>query len=529
MNDEELRRYVERLADREALDWAAAERELPAPHLRGLRRVESIASAYRRAARAGAGTPRFSRLLLIERVGGGAGGDVWRAHDPLLDRDVALKLRVADDRDAQARSQLLDEARVLARVDHPSLLRVLGADLNAGRLGVWSEFLDGENLDARREREGRIGAEEARSLGASMCAALAALHVAGFVHGDIKPANVMRTRAGRYVLCDLGSAVALRGGGERQVSGTPLYLAPEVAAGGAPGVASDLYALGATLYRQLAGEAPIEADTLPDLLEAHRQGRRSRLRDARPDLPAALVAAIDRALDPDPAKRYASAGEFEAALAGARKPSWVPALAAAALAAVAIAALALLRPQTVPIAQDLRWFRGDGAAPLFDGADVRRGDTLYADLRCTRACWLYVFAEDGAHVTSRLFPAAGTQANPLAPSAPLRLPGKIAGDDRHWRVGPAQGESERLLLVVAARALAPAETETIAAVGDATDTAIAGETFRGIDALVRPPGNAAGGLDDIARRLRTDASTVELHWLRLRRSDFDTASAAQSR
>ncbi|MFC4821491.1 serine/threonine protein kinase [Dokdonella ginsengisoli] len=524
MNDEELRRFVERLADREALDWNTAERRLGASQLRGLRRVESIVSAYRRFDDHDP-THRFQRLLLHERIGGGFGGEVWRAHDPLLERDVALKLRGTGAPDLQREARLLEEARALARIDHVNVLRVLGADVAGGRLGVWSEYIDGEDLETRMHRDGRIGAEEARSLGAALCGALAAVHAAGFLHGDVKPSNVMRTRDGRHVLCDLGSAVPLRGGETRALaSGSPLYLAPEVLAGGRPGVASDLYALGATLFHLLGGRAPVEGEDLEQLAAAHRIGKRHRLRELRPDLPGELVAAVERAVDPDPARRFAGAGAFEAALAS-RPAKWRPfAFAAMAAAALVLVGLALHAPAPGVLASEVRWSRGD-ATPLYDGAGVRRGDTLYLDLRCTRACWAYVFAEDGTREVSTLFPLPTTRANPQTAGTAQRLPGRIEGSDRHWRIGPASGSEERVLLVVADAAVSALETT------DANPLALAeGERYRGVDAVVAaPPPALAAGLDALAARLHEQQAAVEMHWLRLRRTDLTAADGVQSR
>lgn len=524
MNDEELRRFVERLADREALDWNTAERRLGANQLRGLRRVESIVSAYRRFDDRDP-TQHFQRLLLQQRLGGGFGGEVWRAHDPLLERSVALKLRGDDAGDLQRDARLLDEARALAGIDHPNVLRVLGADVDGGRLGIWSEYVDGEDLETRMRRDGRIGAEEARSLGAALCGALAAVHRAGFVHGDVKPSNVMRTRDGRFVLCDLGSAVALRrdGGTRALASGSPLYLAPEVLAGAAPGVASDVYALGATLFHLLGGRAPVEGEDLARLLAAHRDGTRLRLRDLRPELPRELVAAIERAIDPLPARRFASAGAFEAALIPPPAPRWRAYALGAAVAALlaALTVLAVRPPAPTALAGEVRWLRGDGA-PLFDGAAVRQGDTLSLRLRCARACWAYVYAEDGARAVSTLFPLPAARANPQAAGAAFDLPGTIDGSARRWRVGPAEGAEERLLLIIADRALTALETpaKTVAPIDE--------PRYRGIDAVVAATEAAPVGLDALAAQTRAEPQ-VETHWLRLRRSDFAQAPAAQSR
>jgi len=530
MHERDLQRYLEQLADRQPLDWEAATQELPPARLRALRHIDSIANAYRRVC-ATQSSERFARLILLERIGGGFGGEVWRARDPALDRDVALKLHDAGPIEARRRGRLLDEARTLAKIDHPNVLRVLGADVSDGRVGVWTEFVAGENLESRGARDGRIGAEEARSLGIALCGALAAVHRAGFVHGDLKPANVMRTRDGRYVLCDLGSAVALRGevSAHALASGSPLFLAPEVLAGGRPGIASDIYALGATLFQLLAGAAPVGGASLPELLAAHREGRRRRLRDLRPDLPSGLVATIEQTLAASPAQRPASAGTLQSALAERPRPlRGAATIAATAVVAIAIALfVAGRRPPPLALSSDVRWFRNDAGAPLFDGATVQQGDTLRLELSCARPCWTYVLAEDGTHDVATLFPLPATRTNPQIERIPLQLPGIVDGADRRWRIGPAHGEEERMLLVVAESALAMLDSSAhpLARAEDIR--------HRGVDALVAAPLPASEtGLDALAARLRDlSAPSTELHWLRLHRSDAgDTpASGAQTR
>lgn len=515
MNDGELRDFVERLADRAEVDWTLAERRLDPTRLRGLRRVESIVSAYRRIDVPPAAS-RFQHLQLQYRLGGGFGGEVWRAWDATLERTVALKLH-DDAAGERPRARLLEEARALARIDHPNVLRVLGAGIADSRVGIWSEFVDGEDLDARVRREGRLGADEVRAIGMTLCAALAAVHRAGFVHGDIKPANVLRTVEGRYLLCDLGSAVPLRNrvAVRSLASGSPLYLAPEVLAGGAPGVASDVYALGTTLFHLLTGTAPVDGDDVDALLAAHAQGRKRRLRDLRPDLPAALVAAIERALETRPELRHASAGAFESALAAqpAKMPAAPTVAVVAAVLALAIGAAAWLATGNAPLVRTAAWHRGDATAtPLHDGTAVQRGDTFRLDLDCARTCWAYVFSEDGTREVTPLFPLAGTLANPL--HGAQRLPGNADGSERHWRFGEAHGEHERLLLLVAPASLDP----------PAAATGADGPRFRGVDAIVAPSGAAGDDrLEAIAASaLARQPGTLAFRLL-LRRSDADAS------
>jgi tetratricopeptide (TPR) repeat protein len=159
-----------------------------------------------------------------------------------------------------------------------------------------------------------MGASEVSALGVDVCRALAAVHAAGLVHGDIKAQNVMRENGGRLVLMDFGAGRA-QGSVAANVAGTPMYLAPEVLAGAPPTSRSDIYSVGVLLFHLLTAAYPCTADDLAGLRTAHANGSRVWLRDLRPDLPDHLVETIERALDSDPARRFATAGEMEHAFA----------------------------------------------------------------------------------------------------------------------------------------------------------------------------------------------------------------------
>jgi eukaryotic-like serine/threonine-protein kinase len=142
---------------------------------------------------------RWGSFELLECIGSGNFGSVYRAHDR-LDREVAVKLL---HHEAVDRGRLLDEAKRLARVRHPNVVHVYGADEAAGVAGFWMELIAGDTLSALVAQHGPFGAEEAAAIGRTLCAALAAVHGVGLIHQDVKARNVMRERgdrAGRYVL-----------------------------------------------------------------------------------------------------------------------------------------------------------------------------------------------------------------------------------------------------------------------------------------------------------------------------------------
>jgi TolB-like protein/Tfp pilus assembly protein PilF len=260
---------------------------------------------------------RWNHLVIAERVGGGTFGDVYRARDTRLDREVALKLLRRRAPSEALTSQILSEGRLLARVAHTNVITIYGAEEVNGRVGLWMEFIKGFTLEEVLRQSGTFSAREATFIGLDLCRALAAVHATGLVHRDVKAANVMREQGGRIVLMDFGTGQDLSmAGPEGRMAGTPLYLAPEIFRGEAATVRSDLYSLGVLLYRLTTGSYPISGTTLRDLAGAHKEGRFVRMRDARPTLPSAFVHVVERALSPAPEHRFQSAGAMDAALAG---------------------------------------------------------------------------------------------------------------------------------------------------------------------------------------------------------------------
>lgn len=295
--------------------------------------------------------PSWGPLRLIRLVGQGAFGEVYRAWDSRLDREVALKLLRRRESHRSTGSSLVDEGRLLAKVRHPNVITVYGAERVGDHAGVWMELIDGPTLAQLVASNGPFAPDEVARIGRDLCGALAAVHRAGLLHRDIKAHNVMRDADGRIVLMDFGAgreeqtAVA----SPRDMAGTPLYLAPEIYEGAAASVQSDMYSLGVLLYYVATGAYPVDAPTFTGIRDRHRRGDRRPLAEARPDLPRALVGVIDRALSPKPAARFDNVASMEAALAAlapaagprsARKHAMVVAMVAgAALITVAIVAV----------------------------------------------------------------------------------------------------------------------------------------------------------------------------------------------
>src|SRR5262245_39355302 len=278
------------VTDRQAVDWPGVKRDHPAEAqvVAGLEAVAGIAAAHGNAEGESRGDDAgvrdvrdvaftWGRLEAWHSIGAGAYGEVWSAWDKGLEREVALKLRQPDSGGTGRR--WLEEARRLAQVRHPNVVTVHGADEHDGRAGLWMDRLHGRTLEDLLALLGPCSAREAATIGIDLCAALAAVHANGLVHGDLKTQNVMREGApghpagpGRIVLMDFGSAHASSAAPGAASPGTPLYTPPEVLRGGRTTAAADLYALGVVLYRLVTGRYPVEATSLSELREKLERG-----------------------------------------------------------------------------------------------------------------------------------------------------------------------------------------------------------------------------------------------------------------
>ena len=265
--------------------------------------------------------PTWGHLQLLERIGGGAFGEVYRAFDPRLGREVALKVLRASVPIAELQTRVMRESRNLAKVRHANVVAVHGAQAGVRRTGFWMELVRGTTLAHMLRTEGPFAAEEAAAIGRELCRAVSAVHDAGLVHGDIKAQNVMREHSGRIVLMDFGSSQPrdeMRTMGE-QLTGTLDYLAPEVLNGGAPSVAADIYSLGVLLFHLVTDDYPVLAASIEELRLAHANGRVRRLTDFHCLLPQAFVTAVDGATG-DVDSRFRTATELLSALTRVRKP-----------------------------------------------------------------------------------------------------------------------------------------------------------------------------------------------------------------
>jgi formylglycine-generating enzyme required for sulfatase activity len=276
----------------------------------------------------GAAPTRIDEFELVRRVGRGGMGEVWLAWDTLLERDVAIKIGWGETTE-EARSRFLVEARAVARLRHPNILTVHHVGELGDRPFLVTELLRGRGLDT----VGRLPPAQVVAVGLDLSRALSAVHAAGVLHRDVKPANAFLCDDGTAKLLDFGLAklsgdpeaaaseealsvgrrpsggpsaedatVPVETGGATLV-GTPLYMAPETWRLEAATRATDVYLFGGLLFTLLTGDAPHAGATLPALRAAVLEGRMPDLAAAAPDAPAPLVELIQRCLSLDPDER----------------------------------------------------------------------------------------------------------------------------------------------------------------------------------------------------------------------------------
>ena len=295
-----------------------------------------------------AAEPVWGRYVLVHEAGAGSFGTVYKAMDPVLQLDVAIKILHRHVDSAILRERLLKEGRALARIRHQNVVRVLGVEFNGDRAGLCTEFIHGDTLETEVRTHGTFSQAQAIEVGLAVCQALTAVHAAGFVHRDVKARNVMRERdTGRIVLMDFGTGRELEqelASTELRMEGTAIYMAPEVLSGHRASHSSDVYSVGVLLYYILTDAYPVEGASIEDIRTAHRKGLRTRLGDRRSDLTPAFLRIIEKALAPK-SSRYATPGalceELEAVSAG--RPLWVRRLKLAGTAvAVSLGTLSVL-------------------------------------------------------------------------------------------------------------------------------------------------------------------------------------------
>ncbi len=267
-----------------------------------------------------------SQYRLERELGHGGMGVVFLARDTTLDRPVAVKVVHPDLAvHASITQRFLAEARMIARLRHPSIVAIHTAGETTGVFYYVMDFVPGESLRQRLTRDGRLPIDEVIRIVADLADALNAAGQAGLVHRDVKPENILLDQAsGRAMLADFGIARAMATDadgvrtGQGVAVGTPTYMSPEQAAGDSVDTRSDLYALAVVAYEMLAGRPPFRAQTAAAVATMHLAERPVSVGSLRGGVPTALDQAIMRALAKDPAERWQTGAEFRSALLSER-------------------------------------------------------------------------------------------------------------------------------------------------------------------------------------------------------------------
>src|SRR6266487_4686898 len=299
----------------------------------------------------------FDHFVLVETLGVGGMGTVYKARDTLLDRFVALKLLRQDlGTGIDHAAQLQQEARVAASVNHPNVVQVFSSGTDHGQFYLVMELVDHGSLDDFTERQTRLPEEHVLESGIQVAKGLRAAHRKGLIHCDVKPANILFVDEHTAKIGDFGLAgVAAEGAETRsEIWATPYYVAPERLNNELPDFRSDIYSLGATLFHAIAGRAPIEGETNSAVALRELKYQPLDLRKIVPGVSEATARVFNRMIAPKPAQRFSSYDELVAELEAARdilntkddidlakpQPNRRPMLAIAAAALVALIGIA---------------------------------------------------------------------------------------------------------------------------------------------------------------------------------------------
>ncbi|MEU5398826.1 serine/threonine-protein kinase [Streptomyces sp. NPDC005963] len=298
------------------------EHRSPQPSVSGLPPLPTAAVPAPAAAGTEQGRRIGGRYRLVSRLGHGGMGTVWRAHDEVVDREVAVKEpRVPDHLSAAEREKVYvrmqREARAAARIEHPAVVTMHDVVIEDGKPWIVMELVHGQSL-ADRLQEGTLDVREAARIGLAVLGALTAAHEAGVLHRDVKPDNVLLGRAERVVLTDFGIAQIEGEQGLTETGafvGSPEFIAPERVLGQRPGPESDLWSLGVVLYAVVEGVSPYRRSHVPATLQA--------VLSAEPQTPSrgsgALGTLVMQLLRKDPAMRPGAA-EIRQVLEGVARP-----------------------------------------------------------------------------------------------------------------------------------------------------------------------------------------------------------------
>lgn len=255
-----------------------------------------------------------NRYTILEHIGGGGMADVYRAHDKLLDRSVAVKvLRSQFTNDEEFVTRFRREAQAAAKLSHPNIVNMYDVGCDDETYYIVMEYISGETLKERIQANGPLPVELAIRIALEIAEALEHAHQNNLIHCDIKPHNILVTRSGRIKVTDFGIARAVTSATMTHtgtIIGSVHYFSPEQAKGSAIGAKSDIYSLGVVLYEMLTGTVPFVGETPVSIALKHLQEEPKPLRDINPSIPPLAEAVVLKAMAKEPEARFANITEM---------------------------------------------------------------------------------------------------------------------------------------------------------------------------------------------------------------------------
>jgi hypothetical protein len=259
-------------------------------------------------------TEQIGKYRVLERIGRGGMGMIFKAHDPVLDRPVALKVISSEvEVTEELRARFFREAQACARLSHPNIVTLYDMGEDNGRIYIVMELLDGEELRRFITHRKTLSLEDKLAIMVQVCAGLHYAHQKRIVHRDIKPGNIMVLRSGQVKILDFGIAqIATTEGGLTRtglIVGTLRYMAPEQGQGRAD-YRSDIFSAGAVFYELLSSQPPWSGEDPMQMLEQIRTQEPASLTAIDPTIPSKLAAIVERALQKDPKDRFSDLGQM---------------------------------------------------------------------------------------------------------------------------------------------------------------------------------------------------------------------------
>jgi serine/threonine protein kinase len=379
------------------------------------------------------------RYEIIKLLGRGGMAVVFLAQDLVLERQVAIKVLPPDlSLDTRLIPRFQQEAKTAAKLDHPNIIPIYRVESEAGLNYFVMKYVNGSSLEQRLE-QGALPIDLARRILREAALALGHAHKRGIVHRDVKPANIMLESDGRVVLTDFGISKALDGGaaltGTGNIIGTPHYMAPEQAKGLEVDGRADQYALAVVGHQILTGKQPFEGSS-HSILYKHVFEPPPRIFEIRPDVPADLCAALDRALSKEPDRRFPSMEDFANAVSGERT---------GARTVVSTPVKPLPRKVSAPAARKRRLTRGliaAGLTAVIGGAGWALRPSDQSSVEPSRAAPLTTN-------TSRSVQEQSDVERARQQKRPSRPENRVAGQDEGSREVPKPVKKEYALLTVA--------------------------------------------------------------------------------